>query len=103
MSDHPLISCIMPTANRRHFVAQAVRYFLAQDYPAKELIVFDDGTETAADLMPADPRVIYLRSEQRHPLREKRVLCGQAARGKLSPTGMMIGWHPTACVTKPAH
>jgi hypothetical protein len=36
--DLPLISCIMPTFNRRRFVAQAIRYFLCQDYPEKELM-----------------------------------------------------------------
>jgi len=28
----PLISCIMPTADRRGFVPQAIGYFLRQDY-----------------------------------------------------------------------
>ena len=39
----PLISCIMPTRDRPHFVAQAVRYFRRQDHPALELVVVDDG------------------------------------------------------------
>jgi glycosyltransferase involved in cell wall biosynthesis len=38
----PIASCIIPTANRRRFVPQAIRYFLTQDYPNKELIVVDD-------------------------------------------------------------
>ena len=29
---HPLISCIMPTNNRRAFVSYAITYFLQQDY-----------------------------------------------------------------------
>ncbi len=36
---YPLVSCIMPTAGRPQYVAQSVAYFLAQDYPAKELII----------------------------------------------------------------
>jgi hypothetical protein len=30
--DLPLVSCIMPTANRRRFVPEAIRLFLPQDY-----------------------------------------------------------------------
>ena len=58
-----MVSCIMPTFNRREFVAQAIQYFLAQDYPCKELVIVDDGTESVADLVPNDPRVRYLRLE----------------------------------------
>jgi glycosyltransferase involved in cell wall biosynthesis len=38
-----LVSCIMPTFNRRAFVPQAIRYFLRQDFEHKELIIVDDG------------------------------------------------------------
>lgn len=46
------ISCLMPTYNRRAFVPQAVDYFLRQDYPSRELIVVDDGTDPVEDLIP---------------------------------------------------
>jgi len=45
----PKISCIMPTYNRREFIPQALKYFERQDYPNKELIIVDDGTDTIAD------------------------------------------------------
>lgn len=35
----PLISCIMPTANRPEYVARSVQMFMEQDYPNKELII----------------------------------------------------------------
>ena len=38
-SNFPLITCIMPTANRAYCMEQAVGYFLAQDYPNKELVI----------------------------------------------------------------
>jgi glycosyltransferase involved in cell wall biosynthesis len=47
----PLASCIMPTYNRRHFVPNALRYFCRQDYPHKELIIVDDGTDAVGDLV----------------------------------------------------
>ena len=54
-------SCPRSTAAR--FVPQAVRYFLRQDYPAKELIIVDDGPEPVSDLLPADDRIVYHRLE----------------------------------------
>ena len=41
----PLVSCIMPTADRRAFVPLAIRYFLRQDYENRELIILDDGSD----------------------------------------------------------
>ncbi len=76
-----LVSCIMPTFDRRAFVPQAVRYFLRQDYPAKELIVVDDGPAPVSDLLPADDRIVYRRLETRTILGAKRNLACQLARG----------------------
>ena len=76
-----LVSCIMPTFDRRAFVPQAVRYFLRQDYPAKELIVVDDGPEPVSGLLPADERIIYRRLESRTILGAKRNVACQLARG----------------------
>ena len=50
-----LVSCVMPTFDRRAFVPQAVRYFLRQDYPAKELIIVDDGPEPVSRSAPRRP------------------------------------------------
>lgn len=79
----PLVSCIMPTANRRAFVAQAIRYFLAQDYENKELVIVDDGGESVVDLAPDDPQIRYLRLERKVTLGEKRNECVRACRGDL--------------------
>ena len=57
----PLVSCVMPTRNRRQFVGQSIWYFLRQDYPNKELIVVDDGEDNVADLIPTDARIRYHR------------------------------------------
>jgi glycosyltransferase involved in cell wall biosynthesis len=40
----PLVSVIIPTYNRSDIVSQAVRSALDQDYPAKQIIVVDDGS-----------------------------------------------------------
>ena len=76
-----LVSCIMPTFDRRSFVPQSVRYFLRQDYPAKELIIVDDGPEPVSDLLPDDSRIVYHRLETRTVLGAKRNLACQLARG----------------------
>jgi predicted O-methyltransferase YrrM len=83
----PLVSCIMPTADRRAFVPQAIRYFLRQDYPSRELIVLDDGADPVDDLAGGDPRVRYVRLDTRQTLGAKYNLAGQFARGDI-----MIHW-----------
>jgi glycosyltransferase involved in cell wall biosynthesis len=73
----------MPTYNRRRFVPLAVRYFLRQDYPEKELVVVDDGTDCVEDLIPPDPRVRYVRTTGRARVGAKRNLACQSARGPI--------------------
>ena len=48
----PLVSCIIPTYGRRSYVAESVALFLAQDYPAKELLIGNDcpGQSLLAEL-----------------------------------------------------
>jgi hypothetical protein len=78
-----LISCIMPTADRRQFVPHAIRHFLAQDYPERELVIVDDGRDAVGDLIPDDARVRYIRLSSRHSIGEKRNIACRAARGGL--------------------
>lgn len=77
----PLVSCIMPTADRPGFVAQAAGYFLRQSYPHRELIVVDDGAEPVAELLPEDSRIRYLRPSGRRRIGAKRNLACEEARG----------------------
>ena len=60
-STHRLVSCIMPTYNRRAFVPDAITYFLQQDYDNKELVIVDDGTDCIEDLVPIHPQIRYIR------------------------------------------
>ena len=82
-SPTPLVSCVMPTFDRRPFVPQSVSYFLRQDYPAKELIIVDDSPEPVSDLLPTDPRIVYRRLEARTVLGAKRNLACDLARGSI--------------------
>jgi glycosyltransferase involved in cell wall biosynthesis len=79
----PLVSCIMPTANRRPWVPFAVDYFMRQDYPHRELVVLDDGADSLQDLIPADARIRYVRLPARQILGQKRNTCVEHSRGDL--------------------
>ncbi|GAA4697022.1 glycosyltransferase [Phytohabitans rumicis] len=79
----PLVSCVMPTRDRPRFVAQAVAYFLRQDYPHRELVIVDDGESPVLAHVPDDPRVRYVRLDRRHRLGAKRNLACRHSRGEL--------------------
>ena len=80
---NPLVSCIMPTWNRRAYVGQAIEYFLRQDYPAKELVILDDGDDPIGDLVPNHSGIGYHRLERRTVLGAKRNLACELATGDL--------------------
>jgi len=83
MSFQTLITCIMPTSDRRHLAARAIGYFQAQDYPNKELLILDDGEQSIADLVRDDDQIRCLRLDQKSPLGAKRNLACQEARGDI--------------------
>lgn len=78
---NPLISCILPTYNRRGFLPHAIHYFLRQDYPNRELLIVDDGADAVGDLVPDDPRIRYLRLPKKITLGAKLNLCCAETRG----------------------
>lgn len=94
----PLVSCIMPTFNRRAFVPAALRCFLGQDYPNLELIVVDDGTDPIADLLPDDPRIVYVRLDERKSVGAKRNLACERARGPFIVHWDDDDWYPPSRV-----
>lgn len=79
----PLVSCVMPTFNRRAFIPLALSSFRAQNYPNKELIVVDDGSDSVADLFLDDPSLRYVGLKQRLTIGAKRNLACQEARGEI--------------------
>jgi glycosyltransferase involved in cell wall biosynthesis len=79
----PRASCIMPTRDRRPFVPRAIAHFLGQDDADAELIVVDDGADAVADLIPADPRIRYLRLAAQRSIGAKRNLACEQARGEI--------------------
>jgi glycosyltransferase involved in cell wall biosynthesis len=79
----------MPTAGRRSFVPRAIRYYQAQTYADRELVIFDDGAIDGPirDLVPKDDRTIrYYARQPRSPDRsvgELRNICCDLASGEL--------------------
>jgi ADP-heptose:LPS heptosyltransferase/2-polyprenyl-3-methyl-5-hydroxy-6-metoxy-1,4-benzoquinol methylase len=78
-----LVTCIMPTADRRRFVPRAISCFLAQNYPQRELVIIDDGADSVRNLVPEDPRIRYFRTETRQPVGTLRNFACREARGEL--------------------
>jgi glycosyltransferase involved in cell wall biosynthesis len=79
----PRVSCIMPTCDRRAFVPRAMRHFLDQRWSDAELIIVDDGERPVEDLVPASPRIRYLRLTARRSIGHKRNLACEAATGEI--------------------
>lgn len=78
----PLISCIMPTLNRRPFIPLALACFHSQTWAARELIVVDDGEEDIRDLVAGAPQVRYLRLPRRTTIGAKRNAACEESRGE---------------------
>lgn len=78
-----MVSCIMPTYNRREFIPNAIRYFLRQDYENKELIIIDDGEDAVKDLVPESDNIRYFRLEHKISLGAKLNLGCEYAKGDI--------------------
>jgi glycosyltransferase involved in cell wall biosynthesis len=81
-TDWPLVSCVMPTSNRRPFIPLALGHFARQDYPRKELIIVDDGSDPVGDLVEGVEGVRYVRLTRRMTIGGKRNLALRHARGQ---------------------
>lgn len=79
--DLPKVTCIMPTYNRPAFARMALRCFLAQDYPTKELILIDDGTYTIENETAGLDEVVFVAVDHRMTIGAKRNLACDRATG----------------------
>jgi glycosyltransferase involved in cell wall biosynthesis len=81
--EKPEVTCILVTYNRREFVPQAIKYFLRQDYPEKQLIILDDGTDAVQDLVPDSKDIEYIRLHRKLSIGEKRNLGIESSQGEI--------------------
>jgi glycosyltransferase involved in cell wall biosynthesis len=82
----PKVSCLMVTADRPQFCRRAIRCYLRQTYPNKELVVVDDGTADLTSVLAAVPagELTYIKLEKRpeNVLGRLRNMTLEAARGE---------------------
>lgn len=83
LSNNPLVSCVMPTWNRRTFIPAAVDCWLKQTYQNRELVILDDGEEPIEDLLPEDNRIRYVFEQRRRVTGDKRNRICELARGEV--------------------
>ncbi len=83
IAGNPLVSCVMPTWNRRGFIPAAVDCWLRQTYANRELVVLDDGDEPVGDLLPRDERIRYAFEKGRRVTGDKRNRVVELARGEI--------------------
>lgn len=93
MSEHPLVSCIMPTRDRREFASQAIWYFLYQNYPNRECIIIDDGVDSIRDLIPSDNRFHYIHLKHQTSLGRKLCLAADSVNGDFIAHWDDDDWH----------
>ena len=98
--DLPLVSCIMPTCDRRQFIPRAILYFFRQNYPKKELIIIDDGSDVIRDLLPQDPRIYYLALRHKRSIGAKRNMACKVAHGEIVLIWDDDDWHGPHRITR---
>jgi glycosyltransferase involved in cell wall biosynthesis len=93
--NEPLVTCIMPTYNRRSFIPQAIRGFLRQEYHNSELVIVDDGADAIADCVRGYERVRYIRLDKKLTIGAKRNLACKQARGEIIIHWDDDDWYPS--------
>ncbi len=78
-----LVSAVMPTANRRHFIPQAIDSFLSQTYENKELWILDDGVDPSGDLVPDNERIHYVGMSPKMTIPVKRNQVNSLTQGEI--------------------
>jgi O-antigen biosynthesis protein len=81
-SGRGMVTCIMPTRNRRKYIPGAIDCWQAQTYDRRELIVLDNGDDQVSDLMPNDPRIRYMRLAAKQTLGQLRNFACQLGAGE---------------------
>lgn len=89
----PLVSCIMPTANRQQYIPFALDYFFQQNYPNKELVIIDDGKESIANMIPDNPQIRYFYTDSIGTIGLKRNYAIERSKGAIIMHWDDDDWH----------
>lgn len=79
--NQPLVTCIMPTANRPRFIILAINNFLGQNYGNRELLIVDDGIRPYYGLIPPSPNIRYVYATPFGTIGRKRNFACENAKG----------------------
>lgn len=101
--DQPLVSCIMPTANRERYIPFSISDFLKQDYPNTEIVIIDDGKRPIVSLLPDDERIKYYYSNQVNSVGIKRNIACEHAKGEIIMHWDDDDWHAGDWISKQVH
>jgi len=89
----PLISCIMPTRGRAHFVKQSIKYFNRQTYPNKELIIiYDQATDLPENIYQLS-NVYLFKTAINSSIGHKRNIALKHSRGEIIAHWDDDDWH----------
>lgn len=98
--NQPLVSCIMPTANRQKYIPFALNHFLSQDYKNAELVIIDDGKNSIAPLLPDDPRIKYHYTEPLGTIGAKRNYACNMSEGEIIMHWDDDDWYASDWITR---
>ena len=79
------LSVLTPTKDRPDWILKCVRSLLNQTFADWEQVVYDVGDETIGHLLPADPRVRYVRGECGGPAADFQAALGLASGSVVTP------------------
>lgn len=78
-----LISAVMPTRGRREYAAMALKNFLSQTWPDKELVIADDVDSRSFEQPPEHANIKYILLDKKLNIAEKRNVVCKAADGEI--------------------
>lgn len=85
--NHPFVSVLTPTYNRRKFLPSLIECYKAQEYPKQnmEWIILDDGEDCVKDVFDSCniPNLRYIRLPVKALIGEKRNILNKEAKGSI--------------------
>ncbi|KZN58467.1 glycosyltransferase [Pseudoalteromonas luteoviolacea] len=79
----PLVSCVMPTCRRAHYLLQSIDYFNRQSYANKELIIVYEQNSDLPDKLPTQGNIQLVQAPENASIGYKRSLGTKSAAGLL--------------------
>ena len=78
-----LVSCIVATCDRPHFLAQALQNYCRQTHPNTELIVVDDGKRSVSEICTGGTGIHFIRLTKKTHIGTKMNIGIEAAKGDI--------------------